>query len=249
MAASTKPIPESGLFTEPCIAHSINFNFVLFLRVMAFIKTLLLSAGALALPYLYFLIDGALYAARNGHDPLAVWRYLKKSFFLRPFHRWYFGLLLKNANPFSSAVSMRVEELDRKEAAVPSADPGRQGYCRASLWETQSIRNPFKSIHAAALVLFGETVGGLAVFSALKPKSDRAIVKRLSIEYFKKSRGRITGDCTFTRPLHSGETISQVVLRDSAMDTVAELKIYWTVSLDDSVRNDKSNSNEEKKGR
>ena len=47
--------------------------------------------------------------------------------------------------------------------------------------ETKAISNPFRCVHAAALITFGETVGGQAVFTLLG-KKDRAILTNINAE-------------------------------------------------------------------
>lgn len=90
--------------------------------------------------------------------------------------------------------------------------------------DSTSTRNPFKCQHAGALATFGETIGGLAVFSALKPK-DRCILTALEAKYVRKARGPITGTASFKRPddLKPGQNTVpiEIVLKDFLLETVA----------------------------
>jgi len=187
-------------------------------------------ALALIAPFLMQVIRCMLYASKHGQDPVAVWNFIHGNVLLRvvpSLPARIFNSLLGQVNPFSRSISMRITSISRQESNAV----GRQGVCRATMWDRPSSRNPFRSIHAAALILFGETVCGVAVLSSLK-RGERAIVKRLSGQYHKKSRGTLTAECTFTRPTTSGEIESIAILRDSSMDVVAEVTAVWAIDVE-----------------
>ncbi len=94
--------------------------------------------------------------------------------FLRNF---VFTQLVKFVNPYSRTIPFKVECYEK-------------GLCMLQMKEQRSIRNPFQSVHAAALVLLGETAGGLSLTSALSPK-ERFIVKSINATYYLKSRNTI----------------------------------------------------------
>ncbi|CAG8452293.1 7246_t:CDS:2 [Ambispora gerdemannii] len=147
-------------------------------------------------------------------DPIHVWKTLARARRLRPIA---FSFLLRYAIPYTSGIHFRVTTLDK-------------GLCSAILKEEKRIHNPFNSIHAAALCTFGETIGGLAVFSQLS-KKDRAIITRINCEYFKKARGPITATCNFNPGFMSGkvEKESEVILNDAMLEPVAKITVYWFI--------------------
>ena len=154
-------------------------------------------------------------------DPLKIWLTIRASLTSKiapSFGRWLFSFILGAANPYSRSMKIRFQELEF-------------GYVEAYVDECNSIRNPFKSIHAAALVLLAETVGGLAVYTTLNSKKDRAIVLKIDCEYMKKSRGRITAKCAFKKPESSGKYVSEVLLTDSKGEVVAKSHITWTLDV------------------
>lgn len=68
-------------------------------------------------------------------------------------------------------------------------------YTSISWW----IRNPFKSVHACALVNAGEMAAGLAVMTATQTSSPpifKALVQSLDAEFLKKARGTLTVLCS-----------------------------------------------------
>ncbi|RIA96945.1 hypothetical protein C1645_753894, partial [Glomus cerebriforme] len=155
--------------------------------------------------------------AASLRDPVKVWHALNKPF-IRRFRPLLYSYLLSFVNPFSSCIHMRITTLDK-------------GFCSGVLKEQKKIHNPFNSIHAAALCTFAETVGGLAVFSKLTDK-DRAIVTKITIEYFKKARGLITATSHFNLGEISGQTEKEceVILKDEALDTVAKATVFWSIN-------------------
>lgn len=113
------------------------------------------------------------------------------------------------------------------------------GKCTASCKETRSIRNPFKSIHAAALINMGEAVGGFAVLTALEQNSPKTkgIPTKLEGEFRKKARGSIVATCDVSSSLGDSKSINSIKnplvvtseLRDESGDVVAVVKAYWTI--------------------
>lgn len=107
--------------------------------------------------------------------------------------------------------------------------------CTTSVRETRSIRNPFNSIHAAALLNQGEATGGLAVMTLVEQEGGlRAIVNKLNIVFHKKARGVIT--CHSNVSLYGLEFKQPVDvtvisrLLDEAGDQVATVEANWVVS-------------------
>lgn len=144
----------------------------------------------IALPLVDLLVC-ALRALRAGNRPLHVWDRVigQQSWVISRWRPRVFGLLLRQVNPYSRSLpGLQMVSIQRGKAI-------------GELRETNSIRNPFRCVHAAALVLLGETVGGLAVFSELEhyPRV-RAIVKQLSCEYQQKARGKLVASCEFQLP-------------------------------------------------
>ncbi|KAF9402049.1 hypothetical protein BGX21_011408 [Mortierella sp. AD011] len=110
----------------------------------------------------------------SSRDPLVVWNTLQGVKFMpSQMSSWLFYVAIGIANPYSRSINYRVTELEK-------------GKVVGTLQEVKEIRNPFRCVHAAALVLFGETVGGLALFTRLG-KKDRAILTNINAEVFKPS--------------------------------------------------------------
>eukprot|EP01041_Mallomonas_annulata_P000288 gene288-522_t len=121
--------------------------------------------------------------------------------------------------PYTTSIHPIVQKLD-------------ESYCIAMIEDRPWLRNPFHSIHAAALVNLGEFTTGLAVMSAMQyNRKLRGIPKRLEISFLKKARGRITGvshvnladideDC---------ERVFESMLLDSKAEEVARFKVTWAI--------------------
>lgn len=118
-------------------------------------------------------------------------------------------------SPYSRSIDLHIIEL-------------KQGYVSAVLQDRSSTRSPLKCVHAGALAMFGETLGALTIFSAIKPK-DRAILTRLDAKYVRKAQGPITGSASFKRPteLQPGrnDIDMEITLKDFVLETVAIVSV------------------------
>ncbi|ORX86090.1 Thioesterase/thiol ester dehydrase-isomerase [Basidiobolus meristosporus CBS 931.73] len=182
------------------------------LIVLASLGTLLLAV----LPGALFLYSN-LFKLR---DPLTLWKAIGDSplYFCR---NWIFTTILGFINPYSRTLPLKILELD-------------QGRVVATVKEKNSLRNPFNSIHAVALCLLAETVGGLAMFTKLG-KKDRGILKGLKMEYYKKARGTLTAESGFQLERFAGkrEVVSSVRILDADLVLVAVAELTWSLELKD----------------
>lgn len=120
-----------------------------------------------------------------------------------------FSKMVGRAAPYTGSIGAVVEEL-------------RSGYSKVSLRDRPSVRNHLKSIHAIALLNLAELTGNIALSYSL-PDDARFIVAGMSIDYVKKSRGTIIGECRL-EPILSSERAEyevHVEMKDGAGDVVA----------------------------
>lgn len=120
-----------------------------------------------------------------------------------------FSKMVGRAAPYTGSIGAVVEEL-------------RSGYAKVSLRDRPSVRNHLKSIHAIALLNLAELTGNIALSYSL-PDDARFIVAGMSIDYVKKSRGTIVGECQL-EPILSSERAEyevHVEMKDGAGDVVA----------------------------
>lgn len=126
-----------------------------------------------------------------------------------PGGRAVFSELIGRAAPYTGTVGARVLEL-------------REGYARVVLPDRRAVRNHLGCVHAIALANLAELTGNVALAYAL-PGDARFIVAGLAIEYLKKARGTITGEChaPVVRSPARVEHAVDVTMRDPAGDVVA----------------------------
>ena len=96
--------------------------------------------------------------------------------------------------------------------------------------ERRRIRNHLNSIHAVALMNLAEATTGLALLLAL-PDDARGIPVELSIEYHKKSRGRVTAQCRCDQPIAAEhhEMIVTCEIHNEAGELVATGRARWNI--------------------
>ena len=132
---------------------------------------------------------------------------------------WWFSRRLGYAVPYSGSVRATVQEL-------------RPGYARLTVREHRAIRQHLGSVHAVALVNLGELTSGLAMLTGT-PSHLRAIVTRLSADFFKKARGLLTAEATVVVPEVSGPIDFPVAadIHDSSGDLVCRVEARWRLDL------------------
>ena len=145
-----------------------------------------------------------------------LWRQLSG----KPGGRWLFSVLVGRFARYSGSIGARVQELE----------PGR---CVATLRDRPKVRNHLRSVHAAAMVTFGELISGLAMMAAM-PANTRAIVTRLEIEYLKKARGTLTahGKAPIPEGGEQREYVAVASIRNTDDEEVALIAVHWLVGRD-----------------
>lgn len=126
-----------------------------------------------------------------------------------PGGRRAFSALVGRTAPYTGTIGAQVLELE-------------QGYARVGMADRPAVRNHLKSIHAIALANLVELTGNLALAYSLPPGS-RFIVTAIEIEYLKKARGDLVGECRYSAPEVLTENVRdevEVVVRDAAGDVV-----------------------------
>lgn len=103
-----------------------------------------------------------------------------------PGGQYLFSFVLNRYIPYTGSLSSTVIEL-------------RPGHARVRLRERRKLRNHLRSIHAIALANLAEFTGNLALACGLD-EDLRFIPTGLSIEYVKKARGVLIGECRTELP-------------------------------------------------
>lgn len=127
-----------------------------------------------------------------------------------PAGKHIFSRIIGRLAPYTATIGAVVQELDA-------------GYSRVTLADRRAVRNHLSCVHAVALANLVELTGNIALAYSL-PDDARFIVAGMKLDYIKKARGTITGECR-TPPVHSSakqEYDVMVTLRDEAGAVVVE---------------------------
>ena len=157
----------------------------------------------------------SLRAKLDASSLISIWRGLHNI----PGGRWLFSHLVGQMAPYSGSIRPVVTRLD-------------SGHAWVELKDRRRVRNHLDSIHAIALANLGEVTSGLALISTL-PSSQRGIVTVLSIEYFKKARGRLYAESSAHAPVVEDDKDAELDvfcdIRDGAGDVVARTTVHWRI--------------------
>jgi acyl-coenzyme A thioesterase PaaI-like protein len=119
-----------------------------------------------------------------------------------------FSRLIGRLAPYTGTIGAVVRELD-------------DGYAKVTLADRKAVRNHLSCIHAVALANLVELTGNVALGYSL-PDDARFIVAGMNLDYVKKARGTITGECKIP-PIESNvknEYEVPVTLKDEIGDVV-----------------------------
>ena len=135
---------------------------------------------------------------------------------------WLFNRFMAFFNPYSGSIRAHIKEL-------------RPGYVKTELRDRRRVRNHLNSIHALALANLGELTSGLALLSSL-PDNIRGIPTRITTDYFKKARGKLSAECHINayKELHTlkeamdYEVSAEVI--DADGDIVSRTAVNWRLA-------------------
>ena len=126
--------------------------------------------------------------------------------------------LVRVCSPYAASIPFEIVSLDG-----PS--------CTVQLEDWPWLRNPFNSVHAAALCNLAELTCGLAMTNVLQSLPQlRGIPVRVDCQYRRKGRGLLTSKCTVSTLYKAGTYLCFVSVTDSLSRVICEATVHWVVS-------------------
>ena len=127
------------------------------------------------------------------------------------------GRLIGRMAPYTGTIKPQVEQMEI-------------GYAKVSMRDRKKVRNHLRSVHACALMNLGEMTTGVAMMVSM-PEGLRGIPIRLAMDYVKKARGTITGECTVVAPTSMERKEYEItgLLKDKSGDVVARCYAKWMI--------------------
>jgi len=172
--------------------------------------------AAIGLVPLLAVLSYALYIIKaNARHPVRLINQLKA---IPVLGDWLVTKAISVYSPYSGSIYPRVESISETGA-------------RISVMDRRSIRNPFSSIHFAALMNLGEFTGAIVVVTQLQKTKRRGIPVGASAEFKKKARGKIYGVVENVEiPQGATSYTCECKIMDSQNDVVAIVRINWIIS-------------------
>jgi len=124
-----------------------------------------------------------------------------------------FSAMISFVSPYSGSINPIVEQFD-------------ENTIKCSIKEKICLRNPFNSVHALALANLGELTSGLLMMDYLQYSKQKGIITKITIEYHKKARGKITAICDL-KSLHEGVIKSE--LYDEKNVLICDVFCTWNI--------------------
>jgi len=151
------------------------------------------------------------------NSPGRTLRTLWRGLHALPGGRAVFSRLVGAAAPYTGSIGAKVLELS-------------PGHAKVELRDRRAVRNHLSCVHAVALVNLAEVTTGLALSIGL-PDDARGILKGISIEYLKKARGRLVGECRCEPPLTNErrEMTIEGIIQDKTGEVVARATAHWLI--------------------
>ena len=148
-------------------------------------------------------------------NPIACLQRLWQRMQHLPGGTWLFSRILGRAIPYTGTIGADVKIL-------------KPGFAQIHMRDRRRVRNHLHSVHALALANLGEVASGLAMLGTLSADT-RGIPTRLSIEYYKKARGRLIAESRCSPPTVTEDTDFEVYadIRDAEGDVVARTTVNW----------------------
>lgn len=127
------------------------------------------------------------------------------------------GRLMGRMAPYTGTIRPEILELEI-------------GRARVAMKDRPALRNHLQSVHAIALMNLGELATGAAMLVSF-PEGMRGIPVHLQMDYVKKARGTITGECVCEVPQTTEKREHEVtaVLKDASGDVVAQCLARWMI--------------------
>ena len=129
---------------------------------------------AIYTPYIFYL-------QYQNKTPLEIYTILQNKIY----GEIVFNNMISFIAPYSGSICPSVEKFNKKES-------------QCSIVEKRYIKNPFNSIHALALSNLGELTSGLLMIEYLKSSKQKGIITKITTEFHKKAKGKITANCNLT---------------------------------------------------
>ncbi|KAI8897045.1 hypothetical protein BC833DRAFT_658862 [Globomyces pollinis-pini] len=137
------------------------------------------------------------------------------------FGRWIFSCLVSFFAPYTGTLPFRVYQLS-------------DSICEVRMTEYFWLKNPFNSVHAAALTNLGEATMGMAVISWAELNNCKAIPSRLEVDFHKKAKGTLTAICKMPEIIQPNQSENSSVVTthiyNSKDELVCTVKGNWKVS-------------------
>jgi len=130
-----------------------------------------------------------------------------------------FSRVMGKVIPFSDKSKFKIEEL-------------KKGYMRVSIPYIKANMNHIRTHHALAMSELGELATGVCLLYSL-PDNSQVILKKLSTEYLKKGKGKLTVEAKFDieKIEKKADAVFDIDIKNEKNEVVAKAQYIWHYRL------------------
>lgn len=135
--------------------------------------------------------------------------------------KWIFSTMVGLVSPYSGSIRPSIQHVSDTKAVIKMS-------------ERRSLRNPFNSLHLAALINLGELTTAMCIVHQCRNSKQRAIPVEVSAKFHSKARGVMTATAICNRIEFKTEGREYTVdanIFDEKEKLVAVVSVTWKASL------------------
>lgn len=131
--------------------------------------------------------------------------------------QWLMSWIMTFVSPYTGTIPLRITKVTETT-------------CTTVLYSSWYIKNPFNSVHAAALTNLGEATMGIAILAWCQENGFRSIPSRLEVDFLKKARGTLFASCSIDpSQIKQGNQRFNTLIFNTNNELVCKVTGVWNI--------------------